>query len=139
MNAADAGSPRTFPFRIGARSRLFLRLLYGVRPGRQAVEVDQEVRVKFGYFGFSVPVANISGWRIEGPWTWLTAIGIRRSIRCADVTFAGSPRGGVRLDFQRPVRWGPLLVPAIYLGVEDTEGFAAMLEGRGIPGLDARS
>ncbi len=139
MTDPDASSPRTFPFRIGARSRLFLRLLYGVRPGRQAVEVDREVQVRFGYFTFSVAVADISAWRIEGPWRWITAIGIRRSIRCADVTFAGSPRGGVRLDFREPVRWGPLAVPAIYLGVEDLEGFAAMLEGHGVPGVDART
>ena len=56
-----------------------------------------------------------------------------------DVSFAGSPRGAVRLDFRDRVRWGPLRIPALYLGVEDLEGFAAELERRGIPGDDART
>jgi hypothetical protein len=60
-------------------------------------------------------------------------------VRHADVSFAGSPRGGVRVDLRTPVRWGPLRVPAVSYGVEDLEGFAAELAALGIPGEDART
>ena len=83
-------------------------------------------------------MSNIEGWRIEGPWKWITAIGIRMSVRHRDLSFAGSPRGGVRMDFKQRVRMGPLRLPALYVGVEDLEGLAAALTSRGIPGVDAR-
>jgi hypothetical protein len=129
-----------YPIRIGSRSALALRVCFGVTPERAWAEVDPEtITVRFGRWSFAVPTANVSGWRIEGPWRWITAIGIRRSVRHADVSFCGSPRGGVRLDFRARVRWGVLGVPAIYAGVDDLEGFAAELAALGIPGEDART
>lgn len=129
-----------FPMRLGRRSRPLLRL-FGVRGVENAyAEVDGEtVDARFGAAHVRVPLANISRWRIEGPWNWITAIGIRRSVRHADVSFAGSPRGGVRMDFKTPVKLGPLSMPALYVGVEDLEGFAALLAAYGIPGDDARA
>jgi hypothetical protein len=59
-------------------------------------------------------------------------------VRHGDVSFAGSPRGGVRVDFRDRVRWGILRVPAVYVGADDLEGLAAELRRRGIPGVDAR-
>ncbi|MFL5779476.1 MAG: hypothetical protein ACJ761_11130 [Chloroflexota bacterium] len=103
------------------------------------MDVDDEIRVRFGWYRFGSPVANVASWRIEGPWLWITAIGLRRSFRHGDVSFAGSPRGGVRLDFRDRVPAGPVRVPAIYVGVEDLEAFAGELAGRGIPGEDART
>jgi len=135
---ADGRASR-FTFRIGRRSVPLLRL-FGVRPDRAWVVVDDErVAARFGFGAITVPLSNIARWRIEGPWRWITAIGIRMSIRDRDLSFAGSPRGGVRLDLREPLHWGPLRPPAIYLGVGDLEGFAAELERRGIPGEDARS
>ena len=128
-----------YPIRIGARSRLFLRIAFGVTPERAYAELDEEVvRVRFGWFQLAAPLGDVTRWRIEGPWAWITAIGVRMSIRHHDISFAGSPRGGVRLDVRTPVRWGPLRVPAIYYGVVDLEGFAAAIAARGIPGEDAR-
>lgn len=130
---------REFPFRIGAKSRLLLRVLFGVRPSVDGVRVDDGgVHVRFGRFRFEVPLSNITGYRIEGPWRWITAIGVRRSLRHGDVSFAASPRGGVRLEFRDRVRWTLFNVPALYVAVEDLEGFARELEARGIPGVDAR-
>jgi hypothetical protein len=126
-----------FPIRIGRRSRLYLRL-WTVRPETAFVEVDDEINVHFGRFRIRTPLTNIASWRIEGPWLWVTAIGVRRSNRHGDVSFAGSPHGGVRLDFREPVNWGPLNVPAIYVGADDLDGLAAELSRRGIPGADAR-
>ena len=77
-------------------------------------------------------------WRIEGPWRWITAIGVRRSVRHGDITFGGSHRGGVRLDFTEPVEVGLFHAPALYVTVEDLEGFAAALTAHGIAGVDAR-
>ncbi len=127
--------------RLGRRSRPLLRL-FGVRGVEDAfVDVDDDsLTARFGWGHVAVPLSNIAGWRIEGPWAWITAIGIRMSIRHADLSFAGSPRGGVRLDFKQGVPYGPLRpMPALYVGVEDLEGLAALLSERGIPGVDART
>jgi hypothetical protein len=131
-----------FPIRIGARSRVLLRLLFGVRPDRSWLELgdapDGEVVVRFGWATIRTPLANVASWRLEGPWRWITAIGIRRSFRNRDVSFDGSPHGGVRLDFHRPVRWLVIDVPAIYASADDLDAVAAALTARGISGLDAR-
>jgi hypothetical protein len=127
-----------FPIRIGRRSRGFVRL-WTARPETSYVDVNDELDVRFGRFRLATPIANIASWRIEGPFRWITAIGVRRSVRHADVSFAGSPHGGVRIDFKERVRWGFLRVPAIYVGVDDLEGLAAELARRGIAGTDARA
>jgi hypothetical protein len=124
-----------YPIRIGSRSALLLRVAFGVTPDRAWASIDSgTVTVRFGRFEFTAPVTNVTRWRIEGPWRWVTAIGVRMSIRHRDISFAGSPRGGVRLDFRSPVHWGRLAVPAIYVGVQDLEGFAGELSRLGIPG-----
>jgi hypothetical protein len=128
-----------FPIRLGARSRPLLRL-FGVRgPADAWVDLgDGILEARFGRFRAVTPLSNIARWRIEGPWRWITAIGVRRSVRHGDITFGGSHRGGVRLDFDERVPIGPLRVPALYVTVEDLEGFAAALTERGIQGVDAR-
>jgi hypothetical protein len=128
---------RRFPIRIGRRSRPLLRL-FGVRDGNAYVDLEGELDARFGFFRVRTPVSNIASWRIEGPWLWITAIGVRTSIRHRDVTFGGSHRGGVRVDFKEPVRFGFLRIPALYVTVEDLEGLAAALAALGIPGEDAR-
>jgi hypothetical protein len=129
-----------YPIRIGRRSSPFLRVAFGVTPDRAwATVADGLVTARFGRFEIRVPVADIVRWRIEGPWRWITAIGVRMSIRHRDLSFAGSPRGGVRLDFREPVRYGRLKLPALYVGVDDLEGFARELAALGIPGEDART
>ena len=128
-----------YPIRIGRRSRGLLRVLFGVTDDRAWAEIrDATVAVRFGRFDLVVPLEDVVRWRIEGPWAWITAIGVRRSLRHGDVSFAGSPRGGVRLDLRHPLPWYAFHVPAVYYGVEDLEGFAAELAARGIPGEDAR-
>jgi hypothetical protein len=126
-----------YPIRIDPRFRWLIRL-WGVTPERAYVDVSDELDARFGRFRFRVPIADIVRWRIEGPFRWITALGVRRSIRGGDVTFGGSAHGGVRVDFRTPVRWGRLHVPALYLTADDLEGLAAELERRGIPGSDAR-
>ena len=131
--------PRRFAYRLGPRSRPLLRL-FGVSGADNAwVDLDEDsLTARFGWAWMTTPISNIAGWRIEGPWRWITAIGIRRSVRHGDITFGGSHRGGVRLDFRERVRIGPFKAPAIYLTVEDLDGLAQGLTDRGIPGTDAR-
>jgi hypothetical protein len=132
-------SVERFPIRIGRRSRWLVRILFGVRPESAWADVgDGRLVVRYGRTELRTEMANAGRWRIEGPWRWITAIGIRRSIRHGDVSFAGSPHGGVRVDFVHPVRWGPFKVPAIYVGADDLEAFAAALSSAGIEGEDAR-
>jgi hypothetical protein len=128
---------RRFPIRIDRRSRVVL-WVFGVRTGNAHVDLDGELHVSFGFYHLRTPVTNLAAWRIEGPWLWITAIGVRLSLRHRDVTFGGSNRGGVRVDFKEPVRWMFLRLPALYVTVEDLEGFAAALVEHGVPGEDAR-
>jgi hypothetical protein len=86
----------------------------------------------------ATPTSNLAFWRIDGPWRWITAIGVRFSVRDHDLTFGGTNRGGVRIDFREPVSQLGVRVPALYLTVEDIEGFAAALAKRGLPKGDAR-
>jgi hypothetical protein len=131
-----------FPIRVGRRSRLFLRIFFGVRADDTWVELDAEpegeLEVQFGWAHFRTPLANLASWQIEGPWLWITAIGVRMSIRHRDLTFGGSPHGGVRIDFAAPQRWIIFNVPAIYITADDLDGLAAELARRGVPGQDAR-
>jgi hypothetical protein len=113
--------------------------LFGVRADNAYVDLNDDLDARFGRFRLSTPVANLASWRIEGPWLWITAIGVRTSLRHRDVTFGGNHRGGVRVDFKERVQFGALRIPALYVTVEDLEGFAAALAGRGIPGEDARA
>ena len=114
--------------------------LFGVRgPADAWVELrDEQLEARFGRARAITPLSNITGWRIEGPWLWITAIGLRRSLRDADVTFGGSHHGGVRLDFRERVAIKPFRAPALYVTVDDLEGFVAALTARGIRGVDAR-
>jgi hypothetical protein len=138
-SSADRSPPtRRFPIRIGRRSRPLL-LLFGVRGGNAYVDLGQDVDVRFGFFRLTTPVANVAEWRLEGPWSWITAIGVRNGIRHGDIAFDGTHTGGVRMDVGEPVRFGPLRRTAIYVTVEDLEGFAAALSSLGIPGTDART
>ena len=126
-----------FPIRVGRRSRPVLRL-FGVRDGNAYVDLDGELDAQFGRFRMHTPLGNITGWRLEGPWLWITAIGVRTSLRHRDLTYGGSPHGGVRVDFREPVRFGPIGIEALYVTVDDLEGLAAALSARGIPGVDVR-
>ena len=128
-----------FPIRIGRRSAGLLRIAFGVRPELAWADVgDGRLVIRFGRAEFRTELSNATRWRIEGPFLWLTAIGIRMSIRHRDVSFAGSPHGGVRVDLRERVPWGPFRIPAVWVGADDLEAFAAALAAAGIPGEDAR-
>jgi hypothetical protein len=126
-----------FPIRIGRRSRPVVRL-FGATPETAYADVRDDLEIRFGRFRIQTPVANIERYRIEGPFIWIKAIGVRMSVRGGDVSFCGSAHGAVRMDLKEPVRWGPRRVPAVWAGADDLDGLAAALAARGIPGVDAR-
>ena len=135
--SAVADDLARFPIRIGPRSRLVLRL-FGATPDNAYVDLGDDLEIQFGWFHIRTPVANIARYRIEGPFTWIKAIGVRMSIRHHDVSFCGSAHGGVRMDLKEPVRWGPIRVPAVWAGADDLDALATELSRRGVPGADAR-
>jgi hypothetical protein len=134
-------STTRFSFRIGPRSGPILRL-WGVRPDRARVDLDDEpggeMDALFGASRIRTPIGNIASWRLEGPFRWIVAIGVRRSMRHGDVTFGSSAHGGLRVDFRRPVKFGIFRPPALYVTVDDLDGLAAALTRLGVPGEDAR-
>jgi hypothetical protein len=130
---------RRFPIAIGRRSRGLLRVLFGVTPDTAYVDLGDELDARFGHGRLRTPISNIASWRIEGPWAWITAIGIRRGLRDGVFAFDGVQTGGVRVDFRERVALLRVFrTPALYVTVEDLEGLAAALQERGIPGEDAR-
>jgi hypothetical protein len=126
-----------FPIRIGPRSRAVVRL-FGATPATAYAELGDDLEIRFGRFRIRTPIANVARYRIEGPFPWITAIGVRMSVRHRDVSFCGSNHGAVRMDLGEPVRWGPVRVPAVWAGADDLDGLAAALAARGIPGTDVR-
>jgi hypothetical protein len=130
---------RRFPIEIGRRSRLLLRVLFRVRPETAYVDLGEDLEARFGFGHVRTPLSNVISWRIEGPWLWITAIGIRRGLRDGVITFGGNHHGGVRLDFGEPVPTMRFVrAPALNVTVADPEGFTAELAARGSPGEDAR-
>jgi hypothetical protein len=130
-----------FPTRIDRRFALILRVLFGVRPENSYVELGEtgSFLARYGRFHLETPIANIVSWRMEGPWSSLTALGVRMSVRHRDVTFGGSAHGGVRVDFRERPKLSIMHPPALYVTVDDLEGLAAALTDRGVPGQDART
>ena len=127
-----------WPIRLGPKSKPIL-LLFGARESNSYVDLGEEMDAHFGLYRMTTPVDNIRSWRIEGPWSWFTAIGVRRGIRDGVASYGGNHRSGVRVDFKEPVRWLRMLhTPALYVTVADVEGFSADLKARGVPGSDAR-
>lgn len=138
MDAAnDAPTIRRFPIRVEWRYRWILRI-FGVNAANAYVDLGDTLDARFGWSRVTTPGSNLTRWSIEGPWSPITALGVRKSIRHGDLTFAGTGAGGVRVDFRERVPYWRFRLPALYVAVEDLEGFAAALAERGIPGLDKR-
>lgn len=136
----DSPSPkpsRRFAILVEPRYRLVLRI-FGVTPANAYVDLGENLEAHFGWSHITTPFSNCTRWSIEGPWRAITALGVRISVRHRDITFGGTPCGGVRIDFREPVRYWRFRPPALYLTVQDLEGFAAALTARGIPGEDRR-
>lgn len=133
----DASTVQRFPMRVEPRYRWLLRI-FGVTPANSYVDLGERLEAHFGWSHVTTPVSNCTSWSIEGPWLAITALGVRKSIRHGDLTFGGSHRGGVRINFRERVGYWRFRIPALYVTVEDLEGFAAALAERGVLGEDRR-
>jgi hypothetical protein len=81
---------------LDPRFASILSVLFGVKPDNVWVELTESGTffARYGRFRAETPIANITSWRIEGPWRSITALGVRMSIRYRDLTFGSTARGG---------------------------------------------
>ena len=130
----------SLPFRVGRWSRYVL-LLWGVREGhRQVTLTNDHIEVRFGWFGATIPVADIERWDITGPYRWYRAIGVRHTVFSQDISFCGDASGAIRLWLRTPRRISFVRsVTEVYLGLEDPLRLGAWLAERGVPGHDLRA
>lgn len=124
----------TFEFAFAERHRPLLRLI-GITPNTALVTVsDEELRVRFGRWRLSTPIANIEGLEQSGDYRWFKAIGARGSLADKGVTFGTNTDRGVCVCFHEPVSAllpGNLMAhPAMTVTVADPEGLTAALESR---------
>jgi hypothetical protein len=133
----DAGVQR-FPIRIGRRSAPLLLAIFGARERNSYVDISAtELYARFGLYHLRMPISNIAKWRIEGPWLWITAIGLRRGWS-GDITFAGNRGPGLRIDLHKAEQRSILRIPRLYVTVADLDGLSRALTNLGINGEDAR-
>lgn len=108
---------------------------FGAVSRRTWVEVgDGELRIRFGFFRLTTPLANITGATVTGPYSWLRIAGPPRlSLADRGITFATTTRGGVCIQFAEPVAmrppYGPLRHPGATVTVTRAEELAALLNG----------
>ena len=132
----------TFPLRADRPWSWLLRII-GVRTDAAQVELTDDDRLvaTFGRFRAETALANVSGYRLTGPYRWWRAIGPRGSFADHGFTFGTSAHGGVCLSFREWVPCGYVRggrMEALTVTVEDPEALARALEARGITGEDLR-
>ncbi len=134
-----AAETRTFPFRMTrAASLLFWPWGLGIRP-TEAVLGQETLRVRFGWFGATINVADITRFEIQGPFTWLRAITVRHTWFTQDISYCTDERGAVVLYLATPRHLAFVRkVSQVYVGIEDLDGLADALRERGIDGEDKR-
>ena len=115
-------------------------LLFGVRPGKATVRLDDHrLTARFGFFHMATALTNVERWDLTGPYRWWRAVGVRRTVGTHDLSFGGSAHGGLCLHFRSSVGVGRLRVTDLYVTVDDLTGLGAALSARGIGGLDLRT
>ncbi len=129
-----------FGFAIESKYAPFL-LAFGVREDAAWLRIaDDQLEVKFGFFGLSTPMDNITGYQLSGDYKAYRAIGIRTSLADRGVTFGSTTKRGLCVTFAEPVSVKPgigLNHPGMTVTVDDVDGLAAELERRGISRNDA--
>jgi hypothetical protein len=103
----DEGYPMSktsaFSFRFDPAARYLLPVL-GVTPATSGIQVaDGQVSVRYGPWHTTVDRRNIRAVTASGPFRTWKAIGPRLSLADRGLTFGSSTRGGVCIQFRRPV------------------------------------
>ena len=126
----------TFPFAIDPALTPIGRL-FGVVTERTDVQVDDEEFVAhFGIWSMRVPLTNVAGTTVTGPYQrWRVAGGPRLSLADRGLTFATTTERGLCIRFVAPMPapWpgGVPRVTALTVTVADPEGLAEMLATAG--------
>jgi hypothetical protein len=111
----------------------------GVTPLTARVEVDGEaLDARFGPWHCRTPIDNITCVKQTGPYSAIKAIGARGSLSDRGATFGTTSKGGVCVEFRKPVRIldpsGNILHPGLTLTVSDRDAFEkAVREAAGLP------
>jgi hypothetical protein len=106
---------------------------FGVRPGRSWVEIEGDrLTARFGPWTTSTPLANVTGVRTTGPYSWWKVVGpARGSLADGSLTFATRTDVGVEITFATPVRgldpWGRARHPSLTVTVADPDAFVGAL------------
>lgn len=122
----------TFPFAIDPALTPIGRLA-GVVTTRTNVQVDDEaLTAHFGIWSMRVPLTNIAGTTVTGPYKrWRVMGGPRLSLADRGVTFATTAERGLCIRFVEPMPapWpgGLPTVTALTVTVADPEGLADLL------------
>lgn len=127
----DPGEVQRFAFQPDGRFAVPLRAL-GVRPDHDGVFVGEgRLVVRFGRVGLRTPLENVARAHEAGEYRWWRAVGARLSLADRGVTFGTSTRGGVCIEFHRPVRaLLGLAHPNCSVTVADPPGLVAALNRR---------
>jgi hypothetical protein len=92
-----------FSFRFDPAARYLLMAL-GVTPGTTGIRVTGgQVSVRYGPWHTTIDRRNIRAVTASGPFTSWKAIGPRLSLADRGLTFGTGTRGGVCIQFRRPV------------------------------------
>ena len=121
-----------FAFRLDPRYKV-LGLPFGITAATTGVELDDELRVRFGPWRLRTPVANLAGVEVSGGYALLKTAGPPHlSFSDRGVTFATNGDAALCLRFATPVPGieptGRLRHPGATLTVADPAALAAALD-----------
>lgn len=121
-----------FPFGFAASYRL-PALLFGITPTTAWVEVvDEQLKVRYGPWSLSTPLANVIGSEITGGFSFLKTAGPPHlSFSDRGVSFATNGDRALCVQFQQPVKGidptGRILHPGATMTVTDVDGLRALV------------
>jgi hypothetical protein len=121
---------RFFPYRYDRRLAP-MWLPFRAWPGPQGVELtDVRFVTRYGPLRVDVPLSQIQGAHITGPYRWWTAVGARLSLVDDGLTFGTNATRGVCIHFNPRIRRviGLRDHSALTVTVADTEGLLTALE-----------
>jgi hypothetical protein len=96
---------RHFPYRYDARTAP-LWGAFRLWPGRQGVTLtdDRRLVAVYGPFRVEVPLSQINGAKVSGPYRWWTAVGPRLSFVDDGLTFGTNAQAGACIQFEPRIR-----------------------------------
>ena len=105
---------------------------WGILPATAWVDVDDELRVRFGPWSLRTPTTNVEWARVTGPYEFVRVAGpARLSLADRGLTFATNGLHGVCIGFRTPVSGfeptGLLKHPGLTVTVAEPEELVATL------------